>query len=422
VSGWPVSRVRALSIHADYRCRSAGACCSSGWDIAVDPEAEERIERGLASGRLRVLRRAAPATPSSWRRPVAGGPHPALLHDAGGACVFFDPGSRLCAVQRDDGEEALPSACRQFPRVTTLTPLGVSIALSHYCPTAASTLFRPSSRGAPSESGDEGSAPGGLAIVEGPPAFPSSWPWEGLDAGDALPPLLRPGVLMDWPSLERWERFCVSALAEEGRSAEDALGLLETAAEEARRWTPERGAFGVFFERVLSHRGVASALSSRGAPSELGDEGSAIPVDSSGPVTPKSLGMTVAWELVAESVPHRALLPAAPEGLGEAEDRWVAPAWSSLARPIRRWLAAKAFASWLALQGEGLRTVVLGLRVALGVLRAEATRGCAEAGRALDAALLKEAFRRADLILVHLADPEALARRLSRSEVPAGGS
>ena len=144
---------------------------------------------------------------------MAGGPHAALLHDAGGACVFFDPGSRLCAVHRDAGEEALPSACRQFPRVTTLTPLGVSVTLSHYCPTAAGMLFR-----------DD--VP--LAVVEAPPAFPAAWPWEGLDAREALPPLLRPGVLMDWPSLERWERFCVSTLAEEGRSAEDALGLLET--------------------------------------------------------------------------------------------------------------------------------------------------------------------------------------------------
>jgi len=70
-----------------------------------------------------------------------------------------------------------------------------------------------------------------------------------------------------------------------------------------------------------------------------------------------------------------------------------------LGRPICRWLAAKAFASWLVLQGAGLRTAVLGLRVALGVLRAEAARGGAEAGRALDAELLKDAVRRADLLL-----------------------
>ena len=149
-------------------------------------------------------------------------------------------------------------------------------------------------------------------------------------------------------------------------------------------------------------------------PGALGD-GFRYPRDSAGR---ESRGWQ--WQLVADTVPHRALLPAAPEGLGEADDRWVAPAWPSLGRPIRRWLAAKAFASWLALQGEGLRTAVLGLRVALGVLRAEAARGCAEARRPLDSDLLKEAFRRADLLLVHLADPEALARRLSRSE-SAGG-
>ena len=71
---------------------------------------------------------------------------------------------------------------------------------------------------------------------------------------------------------------------------------------------------------------------------------------------------------MAKSVPHRELLPAAPEGLGEADECSVASAWPALSLPIRRWLAAKSFASWLALQGEGLRMAVLGLRVALGVL------------------------------------------------------
>ena len=89
--------------------------------------------------------------------------------------------------------------------------------------------------------------------------------------------------------------------------------------------------------------------------------------------------------------------------------------------PIRRWLAAKAFASWVALQGEGLRTTVASLRLDLG--RA-ARRGGARLRRGRAArstpSLLKEAVRRADLLLLHLADPEALARRLSRGE-SAGG-
>jgi Fe-S-cluster containining protein len=399
-------RVRALSIHADYRCRHAGVCCSSGWDIPVEPAAEENLRAALRAGRISVRE---PAF-----QPLSGLTHGArvvLAQDPAGRCVFLenDGDRRLCTVHRRLGEDALPSACRQFPRVVTLTPLGVSVTLSHYCPTAASLLFRPVIPRGPVLPGPEGSADAAdplLRLVEDPPAFPPSWPWEGLDARDALPPFLRPGVLMSWPSLERWERFAVSVLAEEGRTPEEALDVLADTAEAARRWTPDEGPFDPFFE----------ALSSRGAPVASGAEGSAIPApaDPSGPVPWRDLGMT--WRLVADCVPHRALLPAAPGGLEDVDRRWVAPAWPAFGRPIRFWLATKAFASRLVLQGEGLRTAVLGLRVALSVLRAEAARSCAEAGRALDTEVLREAIRGADLLLDHLADPEALARRLGRTE------
>ena len=126
------------------------------------------------------------------------------------------------------------------------------MTLSHYCPTAAGMLFHPVIPRDFGSPGPEGSAGPLLRIVEDPPAFPAEWPWEGLDARDALPPLLRPGVLMDWPSLERWERFAVSVLAEEDRSPEAALDVLAAAAEEARRWTPAAGPFGPFFEGVLA--------------------------------------------------------------------------------------------------------------------------------------------------------------------------
>jgi hypothetical protein len=303
-------------------------------------------------------------------------------------------------VHRDLGVDALPSACRHFPRVATLTPLGVSVTLSHYCPAAAALLFRPG---------------GGLRILEGPPAFPPTWPWEGLDAREALPPLLKPGVLMDWPSLERWERFCVSVLAERGRGPEDALDVLSGAAEEARRWSPGRGAFGECFEDVLEEalgrgnerRGPALTEASRNGLSS--------------PRNPAGRGF-LGWPLVAGCVAHRELLPDAPEGLDEVDRRWVAPRWLAFALPVRRWLAAKAFASWAVLQGEGLRTAVASLRVALAVLRAEAARGCAGARRPLDAELLREALRRADLLLVHLACPETLARRLSHGESAGGPS
>jgi hypothetical protein len=336
---------------------------------------------------------------------VAGLPHGATVvfrTHSSGRCVFLEA-DRRCAVHRQLGPEALAAACRDFPRVVTLTPLGVSVALSHYCPTAAALLFDPVILGDSRLPGPEGSA---VRILEDPAAFPSSWPYEGLDARDALPPLLRPGVLMDWPSLERWERFAVSVLADDTLGPGAALDVLASAAEQARHWTPDDGPFAEYL-----------GLSFRGAPSAPGDEGSKSAGGSRARRRrPDALGMTTAWRLVAGSVPHRELLPSAPEGLDEPDERWVAPVWAGLALPVRRWLATKAFASWLVLHGDGLRTTVLGLRVALGVLRAEAARGCAESGCKLDADLLKEAIRRADLLLVHLADPEALARRLSRCE------
>ena len=67
-------------------------------------------------------------------------------------------------------------------------------------------------------------------------------------------------------------------------------------------------------------------------------------------------------------------------------------------------------------RADGVRTTVASLRLALGVLRAETARGSAEAGRGLDAPLLEGAFRRSDLLLLHLVDVQALARELSRAE------
>jgi Fe-S-cluster containining protein len=379
-------RVRVLALHADYRCRNTGVCCTSGWDIPVDPEVEDRLRAALRQGRLQPA--GAPA--DACFRPLASLPHGSrvvLGTDGHGRCVFLERGlANLCAIHRQLGAPALPSACRDFPRLAVLAPGRSSISLSHYCPTAAAMLFRPGSGAARSDPL--------LRIVEDPPGFPPSWPYDGLDARDSLPPLLRPGVLMSWETHARWEAHAVATLAEEDVAPEDALVRLVSQAESVRRWTPDKGAFDGYLDRTLR---TQAEPTTHGWPKE--------------PAT-----SLAAWCAAADAVPHVRLAPRPPEGLAEADARWVAPAWSSLARPVRRFLAAKAFASWLALQGEGLRTTVSGLRLALGVLRAEAGRGCREAGRALDAGILQEAVRRADLLLVHLASPAALARRLSRCE------
>jgi hypothetical protein len=371
--------VRALSIHADYGCRKTGACCRSGWDVPVEPDVETRLDAAVAAGTLGV---GAP-----WSRPLRGLPHQArvvLRVSAAGECVFHEKGEpRLCAVHRLLGPDALPSACRQFPRVATLTPLGVSVTLSHYCPTAAGLLFRD---GVP------------LAVVTDAPAFPASRSYEGLDARDALPPFARPGVVMTWASHERFEAHALATLAREELSSDLALAAVAATAERLRAWTARDGAFDDFAARVIE--------------------------EVTAPPTPqRSLDAALAeWERAAASVPAANPRPRSPradlEAIGVARaDALVDEGWAGLQTPVRRWLAARAFASWLALQGEGLRTTIHGLRVALGVLRAEAARGCAEgSGRTLDAALLKEAIRRSDLLLHHLVDIEAFARDLSRCE------
>lgn len=362
----PFPRVRSLSLHASYRCGDTGVCCASGWDIPVEPEAEAGIRRAIAAGVL---------FPAEALRPRAGLPHGArvvLARDAAsGRCVFQEAGPKSrCAVHARLGEDALASACRQFPRVATLTPLGVSVTLSHYCPNAAALLLRP--------------AP--PAIVESPPAFPASWPFEGLDAREALPPLLRPGTLASWPALERWEEHAVAVLADESLPPSAAVARIGAAAESARAWRPDRGAFDAFFD---------SALASPEPPAVVAAAAWA------------ELDPAAGWALVAATVPAGHPAPARPP-------RAARPLPSSLHGPARRWLAARAFASWLALQGRGLRSTALGLAVALAVLRAELGRDAG--GGSPDDATFVEAVRRADLLLAHLADPQALADRLGPCE------
>ena len=375
-------RVRSLSIHAAYRCADEGVCCSSGWEIPVEANAEDALRRAMSDGRL---------LPKEALRPAIGLPHGArvvLALDARtGRCVFQQAGPpSRCAVHERLGEEALPSSCRQFPRVVTLTPLGISVSLSHYCPTAAGLLF---------------AAPGPLRIVEAPPAFPASWPFDGLDAREAMPPFLRPGVLASWAALESWEEHAVAILADPALAPEEAVGRLVADAERARAWTPGRGAFDTFFAEALRASG--------------GDPG----------VRPLTLDPLGAWDLVASTVPPGAPRPSRPPGEWTRTARTCGAAGDEC---VRRWLAARAFASWLPLQGRGLRTSALGLAVSLAVLRAEQSRerpsavpdGAATRGPGEPPAL-REAVRRADLLLVHLADPQALADRLSASERPGAG-
>lgn len=367
------ARVLCLGVHADYRCANSGECCSSGWEIPVPRPAEAALRSAIGSGRLRVEARGVPLFRS--RRELPDAARVVFGLDAAGRCVFFEPGSRLCAVHRQLGASALPPSCRQFPRIALLTPVGSFVTLSHYCPTAAGLLFR---------------EPDPPAIVADPPAFPASEPWEGLDAGADWPPLLRPGTLLGWDGFLRWQQDGVALLLRDDLAPEVALRALLARAERAAGWTAGEG--------TLIECLAALAAEPLAEPAVEFDYDRAL----------------ARWRAVVACVPatlRHALPPLGPgpepAAGAAAHARLVRPRWPGLARPIRRYLATRFFGSWAALQGDGLVAWSRSVGAALDVLHIEAARACGERDAELDPGILREAVRRSDLLLVHLSRSEA---------------
>jgi Fe-S-cluster containining protein len=195
-----------LSFHAPYRCRHSGACCRAGWTIPFDHDERESVQA------LRLNRGA-----------IASDGAAARLAD--GTCTFLDDNGG-CAIHEAADHLALPLSCRMFPRVVLHDGRGTLISLSHFCPTAAGLLF---------ESGESWPPAG---IVEAPPALADVGPLDGLDARDAWPPLLRPGVMMDLDSYAAWERLGVELLTREGIAPDVSLDALAAATGRIVRWWP----------------------------------------------------------------------------------------------------------------------------------------------------------------------------------------
>lgn len=365
--------IYSLNIHADYACRHTGVCCSAGWDVPVELPVCRNLKEALDGGHLRA---AAPGghPPFIVKPALPQGAAAMLARTSRGECVFLERESRLCVVHRDLGESALPSACRHFPRLALRDRRGTFITLSHFCPTAASMLFR-------------GGMP--LEIVEAPAAFPPG-DYEGLSvAAGAWPPLLHARMLMDLVGYGAWERHMVRRCATESHAPESVVTTLARDAERLCRWTSADGPL---------EAAVASL------PCEIADAAVAHTLEES----------LRARRQVMDTVPHDLRPVADEEELADTYVGRVLLAWRELAAPVNRFLAAKAFASWIAYQGRGVQSIVRGLESALAIVRVEAARQCRDAGRALDAELLSRAFQRADLLLTHLADRQELARQWSR--------
>jgi Fe-S-cluster containining protein len=320
--------VRCLSIHARYRCHHSGACCSGVFAIPADAHV------------IRIAAALGPHSPQPLfeRRPDAGETD-FLAAVPGGACVFFEADNgRLCTIHRVAGAAALPSACRHFPRVFLHDARGMFVSLSHFCPTAAGLLM-----------GD-----GPLTIVEadGPVALEDGI--EAFEAVDALPPLLRPGLLMDLEAYDVWERMSIATFARSDLTHQQALAVISAATEAVRLW-------------------------------KAGD---------------RSLVARVEESFAAVD----------PASFAHDDRR------HAFDRPVKRYLAAKLFGHRFAYEARGLRSMVEWLRVCLARFRHEAARLASGGSEVVDRNLFIEAIRAADLALVHRVDTLALARSLEPLE------
>jgi Fe-S-cluster containining protein len=370
------TEVFALSIHADYRCRHSGACCSADWDVPIELPVYRTLKEAVERGQLRPQAAARHLPPFVMEPDLPDGAAAMLERTKVGECVFLERGTRLCIVHRDLGESALPATCRHFPRLAVRDGRGTFITLSHFCPTAASMLFRDDCR---------------LAIVHQPRAFPPGQ-YEGLVVTSSdLPPLLSPTMLMDPPGYTAWEGHMVACCSEFDCSPETVVATLERDARVLRTWKP--GAVSL----VDAVRSLSSDPEHDQAPVDLD-------------------GSLALFAQVMQAVPDDLRPRADEDGLDTAFASHVRCSWSRFYVPLNRYLAAKAFASWTAYQGRGVLSIVRGLEAALAVVRIEAARLCRNEARALDADLLRETFRNADFILNHLAVGEDLAEAWSAAE------
>jgi Fe-S-cluster containining protein len=368
--------VFALSIHADYRCRHSGVCCSVEWDVPIELPVYRTLKEAVDAGRLQVQASARHLHPFVVDSELPDGAAAVFERTERDGCVFLDRGTKLCIVHRDLGEAALPATCRYFPRLAVRDNRGTFITLSHFCPTAASMLFREDCP---------------LAIVAMPPAFPPG-DYDGLVVTDNdLPPLLCPTMLMDPPAYTAWEHHMIGRCAMNDCSPETVVATLERDARVLRAWKP-------------AGQSLTDAVA--GLPGGLVTSDAVKTLDAS----------LILYGQVMQAIPDD-LRPVPDEGgLDAAFVQGVGSRWAGFYAPLNRYLATKAFASWTAYQGRGILTIVRGLEAALAIVRVECARLCRDSRRELDGDVLRDGFRNADFILNHLAVGEDLAAAWSSAE------
>ncbi len=276
----------------------------------------------------------------------------------------------------------LPESCHHFPRRALHDARGTFVTLSHFCPTAATLLL-------------DSTEP--LRVVADPAGLPESRGYEGLDAREEWPPLLRRDVLFDHESFGLWERHMVHTLDSSTDGVGETLRRLAATAERLRAWDVSQGSLLKWTVRRLA------AGEAAGTGPLVGDRYA-------------EYEGRRAFERVVEAVPAGLPVPQLPEPYDDLDATYVEPVWDEMAGGLRRFLAARAFASWTAYQSRGIRTQIAELFMTAAILRVECVRACAAAGRALNRDAVREAVRATDRLLVHLADRDRLLPWLGKAE------
>ena len=270
-----------------------------------------------------------------------------------GVCVFRE--NRRCAIHAQGGESALPIGCRHYPRVVRLDRHGITLSLSHYCPTAASLLVSNEA----------------VQVVAAAPPLALPEPVEGLDAREALPPLLCPDILMDLDAYGAWEKAAVTEFST-CRHADLALRRIASATDKLREWRPGASPLDTAVAGAFAIAGAAQ-------PSWL------------------EQGLPIARGLNRGVVS----LDATREERPAKSERRTA---NSVERVIANYLAARVFGNWIAYQGRGLRTIVTWLAACHDIVRLLMSReGFDGPARAI------EAIRQADYVMLHTIDTQHFA-------------
>lgn len=365
----PGTRLRTLAGLVPYACGHTGSCCRTGWPIPIEPAPLELLRRADAAGQLSPLARA------PWLNGTI------LGHTQEDWCSFHDRESRTagCRLETALGPTALPFSCRQFPRLLLADDRGWHLSLSAWCGTAARLILHGDAQGVEERT---------FLSIDHIQVDPRVHV-EGLDARGAWPPQLRPGVLAGHGAYEAWERRVLAEFLQPVEAGRSRLASQMTAAlcwtDAIRAWRAADGDLSVLIQRPW-RRLSCDHLLQRAA----GDV---------------ALRHRVLTPLLAE-VPAAWRPPAWPQGLTDT-DTTPTPLTRDLAeRALARYLATRLMGSWIAYQGEGLRSVLASLVSAYAL----ACLALASApGQVLTLGHMTSAIRAADWLLLHLLDRDRWA-------------